>query len=87
MITGSRGEVRGKAGVVVAGTSTGLGMGAILAPWTRADNRAKFTEGRARILVDMSGEFTWQRRSKQTVHIQMRTIDGALRSNILTITR
>jgi hypothetical protein len=87
MITGSRGEVRGKPGVVVSGTSTGLGMGAILAPWTRTDNRAKFTEGRARILVDMSGEFTWQRRSKQTVRIQMRTPDGAMTSNTLTIAR
>jgi len=87
MITGSRGEVRGKPGVVVSGTSTGLGMGAILAPLVRTDNRAEFIEGRARILVDTSGEFTWQRRSKQTVHIQMRTPDGALRSNILTITR
>ncbi len=79
--------VRGKPGIIVTGTSSGLGMGAILAPWVRNDDAGQFTEGRARILVDTSGDFTWQRRGQATLHIQMRTPDGELSSNILTIPR
>lgn len=85
LITGSRGEVRGKPGVVVTGTSSGLGMGAILVPWVRVDDAASFTEGSARILVDTSGEFTWQRRGHATLEVQMRTPSGESSSNILTI--
>jgi hypothetical protein len=87
VITGSRGEVRGKPGVVVSGTSTGLGMGAILAPWMRFNNQSSFAEGRARILVDESGDFQWQRRAQKTIHVQMRTPDGAMTSNTLTMGR
>ena len=87
LITGSRGEVRGKPGVVVTGTSSGLGMGTILTPWIRVDDAASFTEGRARILVDTSGDFTWQRRGRQSITIGFRTLDQQWRSNIITIAR
>lgn len=87
MIIGSRGEVRGSPGVIVNGTSTGMGMGAVLTPWMRFDDQTTFTEGRARILVDESGEFTWQRRTKKTIHVQMRTPNAELTSNTVTIRR
>jgi hypothetical protein len=87
MITGSRGEVRGSPGIIINGTSTGVGMGAVLTPWMRFNNQSTFSEGRARILVDESGEFTWQRRTQKTIHVQMRTPDGEVRSNILTVQR
>jgi hypothetical protein len=87
MITGSRAEVRGKPGVVVDGSSTGLGMGAVLTVWMRFPGETSFTEGRARILVDESGEFSWERRTKKTIHVQLRTPDGSMTSNTLTIRR
>ncbi|MGA0092237.1 MAG: fibronectin type III domain-containing protein [Candidatus Nanopelagicales bacterium] len=85
LITGSRGEVRGKPGVVVDGTSTGLAMGGTLEAWVRFNNEPSYQKGRARILVDASGEFTWQRRTMRTIHLQVRTPDGGLTSNSLTI--
>jgi len=84
-ITGSRGEVRGKPGVIVDGTSTGLAMGATLEAWVRFDSEPSYQKSRARILVDASGEFTWQRRTMRTIHVQVRTPDGGLTSNNLTI--
>lgn len=87
MINGSCGEVRGSSGIIVNGTSTGMGMGAVLAPWMRFDDQTAFTEGRARILVDESGEFTWQRRTQKTIHVQLRTPDGSMVSNTITIRR
>lgn len=87
MTTGSRAEVRGRPGVVVDGTSSGMGVGAVLVPWMRFDDETTFSEGRSRILVDQSGEFTWQRRAQKTVHVQLRTPDGGLTSNTLTIRR
>ena len=85
VITGSRGEVRGKPGVVVDGTSTGLAMGATLEAWVRFDNEPSYQKNRARILVDASGDFTWQRRTMRTIHLQVRTPDGGLTSNTLTV--
>ena len=85
LITGSRGEVRGKPGVVVDGTSTGLAMGATLEAWVRFNNEPSYQRNRARILVDASGEFTWQRRTMRTIHLQVRTPNGGLTSNTLTI--
>ena len=87
MITGSRGEVRGRPGIIVSGTSTGMGMGAVLAPWMRFDDQTTFSEGKARILVDESGDFTWQRRTQKTIHVQLRTPDGSMTSNTITISR
>lgn len=87
LITGSRGDVRGKPGVVVDGTSTGLAMGATLEAWVRFETEPSYQVSRVRILVDASGEFTWQRRAVRTIHIQVRTPDGGVTSNTLTIRR
>lgn len=87
VISGSRGEVRDKPGVVVTGTSTGLGMGALVTIWMRFDDTQPFTAGRARMMVDSSGGFTWERRASRTIELQARTSDGSLTSNTLTIRR
>ncbi len=63
LITGSRGEVRGRPGVIVTGTSTGLGMGAIVRPMVKLAGADSYTQGTASILVDEAGDFTWQRRT------------------------
>ena len=56
LITGSRGEVRGWPGVIVTGTSTGLGMGAIVRPMVKFPGQTSYTQGTASILVDEAGD-------------------------------
>ena len=51
------------ASVIVTGTSTGLGMGAIVRPMVKFPGQACYTQGAASILVDEAGDFTWQRRT------------------------
>jgi len=84
VITGSRGEVRGRPGIVVAGSST-LDVGAIVRPWLRFPGQATYAEGSARVLVDDTGAFTWERRTGKRVSVYMQTADGLLTSNRVTM--
>jgi hypothetical protein len=85
VITGSRGVVKGSPGVIVTGTSTDLGVGAILRPWVRFPGQTSYAKGTARVLVDASGAFTWQRRTGKVVYVYMQTEDASLRSNRVII--
>ena len=87
VITGSRTEVRGRSGIVVTGATTGFGLGAMVRPWVRLPGQTTFTQGRASILVDESGGFTWQRRMGKKVTVYVETPDGSVRSNRITIPR
>lgn len=84
-ITGTRAKVRGKPGVVVTGTTTGFGMGAILRPWIRFPGQTSYTQGTASILVDVQGGFTWERRTGKTIYISVRSEDGTVGSNRLLL--
>ena len=84
-ITGTRGEVRDKPGVLVTGTTTGFEMGAILRPWTRFPGQTSYTQGTASILVDAQGGFTWDRRTGKTIYILIRSEDGTVESNRLIL--
>lgn len=85
MITGTRGEVRGKSGVVVTGTTTGFGMGAILRPWIRFPGQTSYTQGTTSILVDLQDGFMWERRTGKTIYISIRSEDGSVVSNRLIL--
>ncbi len=85
VITGSRGDVQGGPGILVSGTSTGLGIGAILHPWTRFPGEVGFRQGIAKILVSTEGTFEWQRRTGKRVSVYVQTADRSLRSNPVTI--
>ena len=85
LITGSRGDVRGKPGVKVTGTSTGVGLGAILRPMLRFPGQLAYTQGTASILVDQDGAFTWQRRTRKKTSVYVITQDGTARSNRVII--
>ena len=85
MITGTRGEVRGKPGIAVTGTTTGFGMGAILRPWIRFPGQTSYTQGTASILVDVQADFTWQRRTGKTIYISIRSEDNTVESNRLIL--
>lgn len=71
--------------IEVTGSTTGMGMGAILKPWTRMAGAPAFTEGAGRILVDMRGNFAWSRKANAKIHVYIATVDGAVRSNVVTI--
>ncbi len=81
LISGTRGEVRGRPGVIVTGAAEGFDMGAILKPWFRFPGRTSYSEGTARILVSTDGEFTWSRRTGKLIYISIRSEDGSVRSN------
>jgi len=85
MITGTRGDVRGKLGVIVTGTSTGLDMGTILQPWVKLAGHTTYQQGTASILVDATGGFTWQRRTGKKVYVYIATEDKSQRSNRIII--
>jgi hypothetical protein len=86
-ITGTRTEVRGKPGVIVTGTTTGFGMGAILRPWIRFPGQTSYTQGSARILVDVQGGITWERRTGKTIYISIMSEDATVKSNRLILRR
>jgi hypothetical protein len=85
VISGTRESVRGRSGIVVTGVSTGLEAGAILRPWMRYPGQMTFTEGVSDILVSMSGEFSWQRRTAKRVTVYVQSPDGSVTSNRVTI--
>jgi len=84
-ITGTRGDVRGKPGIIVTGSTTGFGIGAILRPWLRFPGQAYAIEGTASILVSLDGTFTWERRTGKKVSLTIRSTDGAVISNPIAL--
>ena len=80
-ITGTRAGER----IMVTGTTTGFGVGAILRPWTRFPGQTTYTQGTASILVDAQGGFTWERRTGKTIYISIRSQDGTVESNRLIL--
>ena len=84
-IVGSRAEVRGRPGISIAGTSTELGMGALLVPFVRFAGGSEFARGSARIAVDVSGEFTWSRTTRRAATVYVQTVDGSVTSNEVRI--
>ena len=80
-ITGTRDGER----IMVTGSTTGFGMGAILRPWIRFPGQTTYTQGTASILVDAQGGFTWERRTGKTIYISIRSQDGTVESNRLIL--
>ena len=62
--------------VIVTGTSTGLGMGAIVRPMVKFPGQTSYTQDTASILVDEAGDFTWQRRTGKKIYVYVKTEDG-----------
>ena len=69
----------------MSGTTTGVGEGAILRPWMRFPGQSGDAEGAARIAVADDGSFTWQRRTGRKIYVVIKTSDGEIKSNRLTI--
>lgn len=79
VITGSREGNR----IKVTGSVTGLGVDAVLRPWVRLRGQTEFTQGRARIVADELGEFTWSRRAGRVAQVYVATLDARETSNVV----
>lgn len=85
VISGTRSEVRGRPGVIVQGSTAGFGEGGILRPWFRFPGQTSYAQGRALILIDSRGTFTWERRTGRKIYVVVRSDDNTIRSNRITI--
>ena len=81
-ITGKKGPVGKKKGVIISGTSTGLATGASVTPYFKVQGAKKFTKAPA-VKVSATGTFTWRKATTKplTVYVQA----GATKSNQLTV--
>ncbi len=84
LITGTRGEVRGRPGVIVSGETTGM-AGEQVAPWVKFPGQTSYTEGVSRVTVNAEGDFTWERRTGKKVYVYFRGIDSDVKSNRVII--
>lgn len=80
-ITGSRGEVRGRSGVIVDGVTTDLAGQEVL-PRVRLAGQGRYVTGRS-VTISDEGSFTWQRRTGKTAYVYFQ--DDSVRSNRVAI--
>lgn len=83
VISGSRRVMKGRFTIVVAGRVTGLQEGAMLRPWVHFRGRSGYSPGKACIVVDSAGQFTWSRKTRKALTVYVESHDGAARSNDL----
>ena len=84
VITGSRGEVRGKKGVIVQGVTTGL-VGETVMPRYRFPGQVEYSDGVARRTVPADGLFTWARKTGKRLYVKFQTVDGQVQSERIII--
>lgn len=80
-IVGSRTEVRGRPGVLVSGSTTGL-AGREVTAWVRVASQAAYRAGATR-MVDAEGAFMWQRATGKKTYVYFTS--GDIRSNRVII--
>jgi hypothetical protein len=68
-ISGSRGTVKGKPGVMVDGVTTGISEGEAVVPHIKFPGETSYSEGSARPKVDADAEFYWQRKTGKKIYI------------------
>ena len=84
-IAGTRGDVRGKPGIIVTGATAGFVEGDILRPWFRFRGQIADTQGKARIRVAGDGTFTWKRRTGRKIYAVIKSADATIVSNRIVI--
>ena len=82
-ISGQRGEVQGRQGVIVTGSSVGLVDGDVVRPWVKLAGQSAYSQGVASISVDDSGTFIWQRRTGKKVYVYFVSADGVKSDRII----
>lgn len=84
-ITGSRGTVNGKPGVVVDGDTVGFAAGAELVAFIRFPGQTEYTEGAVHATVLLDGSFTWARKTGKKTYIYFKSANGEIMSNRVII--
>ena len=80
LITGDRGKVNGKPGIIIDGVTTGLDDGTKVIPWVRFPGQTGYTEASARPVVT-DGEFSWSRKTRKKTYVYFTTEDQSVTSN------
>jgi VCBS repeat-containing protein len=80
-ITGNRGTVSGKLGIIVDGDTTGFDPGTKLVPYVRFPGQTQYTEGSARPEVGADGGFTWQRKTGKKTYVYFKNEAESIQSN------
>jgi hypothetical protein len=84
VITGTRGEVRGRPGILVQGVTTGL-VGTTVLPRFRFPGQLGYSDGLARRTVAEDGTFMWQRRTGKKIYVLFITEDRSVQSKRIII--
>ena len=84
-ITGERGTVKGKPGIMVDGITTGFDEGAAMVPYIKFPGETAYSEGTARPKVDADGEFYWQRKTGKKIYVYFKNEDGTVKSERIII--
>ena len=84
-ITGSRGTVAGKPGIIVDGTTTGFKKGDTVVPYIRFPGETTFTQGSARPEIGDDGFFSWSRKTGKKIYVYVTSADGKVTSNRVII--
>lgn len=83
-ITGERGTVGGKSGVIVNGTTTGFTAGDTVVPYVRFPGQ-EYVQGSARPEIAADGSFEWERKTGKKTYVYFTSADGTLTSNRIII--
>jgi serine protease len=79
-LTGERGTVRGRPGVLVDGTTIGLPEGTSVTPYVKFPGQTSYTAGtgirQVSIVSGITGEFGWQRRTGKKIYVYFRAVSG-----------
>ena len=90
-LTGERGTVRGRPGVIVDGATVGIPEGTLVTPFVKLPGQTSYTEGigvrEVQITSGTTGEFTWQRRTGKKVYVYFRAETGEQSKRIIILPR
>lgn len=84
VISGTRDPEPGASVVTILGRSNLL-PGTSLRPWLRLGSQPDFRQGSATLVTTDTGAFEWSRRTARSITLYVRTLDGSVTSNRITI--
>lgn len=84
-ISGSRGSVSGKPGVIIEGSVAGIRAGSTVIPYIRFPGQTSYTQGTARPEISAAGTFTYARKTGKKTYIYFTNANGDVVSNRVII--
>lgn len=86
-LTGQRGTVRSRPGVIVDGGTRGLPEGTLVTPYVKFPGQTSYSQGagvrRVTLTSATTGEFTWQRQTGKKVYVYFRAETGERSQRII----